>query len=261
MKFALIVAATMLVSCGSAVSQSADLPGIQDENARAAAIRDALVARGLVIAKNQATLSSNLSSPIAAVHADLGDVVEEGQVLLSFDCSVLHAAKARVEAQIDGAKANLKAKERLLKLRSSSQLDVELARSEADAVEAERQSVLAKLAYCEVRAPFAGRVARRHVDAYETISQNEPMFDLVGYDLRIHVIAPSNWMRWMKPGEPFEIEVEEIGTRYPAHVSVIGARVDHASQLVDLYGDLDGGHAELLPGMSGRVIFSSQVGQ
>lgn len=226
-----------------------------------ASAQDVLVARGLIIAKDQATLSSNLASPVSAVHAELGDVVEKGQLLLSFDCSILQASMARVDAQLTGARANLKAKTRLRKLKSSSQLEVELARSEAAALEAERVSVDAKLAYCDVHAPFSGRIARRHVDAFETISQNEPLFDIVGYDLRIHVIAPSNWMRWMKVGDAFEIDIEEIGNTYPAKVSVVGARVDHASQLVELYGDFKDQHTELLPGMSGQVRFPSRAGQ
>jgi len=222
---------------------------------------EALTARGLIVAKRQATLSSNVAAPIAEVFAELGDRVEKGRPLLRFDCSILEAAKAQVDAQLLGATANLKAKQRLRNLKSSSQLDVDLAKSEAATLAAELDSVNAKLSYCDVRAPYSGRIARRHVDAHETISQNEPLFDIVGYDLRIHVIAPSIWMRWVKPGEAFEIEIEEIGTRYAAKVSVIGARVDHASQLVELYGNFDSEHPELLPGMSGQVVFPSQASQ
>ena len=129
------------------------------------------------------------------------------------------------------ARANFAAKERLRGLKSASQLDVDLAKSEADALVAELASVDAKLSYCDVTAPYDGRIARRYVDAHESISQNDPLFDIVGADLRIQVIAPSSWMRWMKAGDPFEIEIEEIGNRYDADVSVIGARVDHASPI------------------------------
>ncbi|MEM1045006.1 MAG: efflux RND transporter periplasmic adaptor subunit [Pseudomonadota bacterium] len=226
-----------------------------------AVAQDTMVARGLVVAKERATLSSNLAAPVAAVHADLGDPVAEGTVLLTFDCSILEASQAQVEAQISGAEANLRAKERLLKLRSSSQLEVDLAKAELDALAAEMKSVLAKLRYCSVRAPFDGRIARRYVDPFETLSQDKPLFDIVGDSLRVHVIAPSTWMRWIAPGEPFDVEIEEIGKRFSASVSVIGARVDHASQLVELYGEFRSPPTGLLPGMSGRVSFPRQAGQ
>ena len=53
--------------------------------------------------------------------------------------------------------------------------------------------------YCTVKAPFNGTVVKIHVKQYQTISKNIEILELLdNTNLRIELIAPSNWLSWRK---------------------------------------------------------------
>ena len=69
---------------------------------------------------------------------------------------------------------------------------------------------------------------------------------------------PSKWLRWLKVGSPFRVLIDETGRRYNARVTIIGARVDPASQSVEVLGEFNEKPADLLAGMSGAARFIAQ---
>ena len=60
----------------------------------------------------------------------------------------------------------------------------------------------------------------------------------------------------MKLGMKFNVFLEENNREYPAKVEKIGARIDAVSQTIKIIGLIDGQFNDLLPGMSGRALFS-----
>jgi len=73
------------------------------------------------------------------------------------------------------------------------------------------------------------------------------------FKLRLNV--PSKWLAWLKPGTPFEVKIDETGRGYAAKVTAINARVDAASQSLELEGSITEGAGDLLAGMSGTARF------
>jgi hypothetical protein len=54
----------------------------------------------------------------------------------------------------------------------------------------------------------------------------------------------------------FKIEVDETGKSYPARITRLGAKVDSASQSLEITAIILGEHTELLSGMSGTAVFN-----
>jgi multidrug efflux pump subunit AcrA (membrane-fusion protein) len=59
----------------------------------------------------------------------------------------------------------------------------------------------------------------------------------------------------MRPGTPFEVAIDENGKSYKARVTAVNARVDAASQSIEVEGAIDNNAGELLAGMSGSARF------
>jgi hypothetical protein len=68
------------------------------------------------------------------------------------------------------------------------------------------------------------------------------------------VNAPSRWLAWLKPGERLDAVIDETGRRHAMRVARVAGRVDAVSQTIELETTFEGGGADLLPGMSGRVV-------
>ena len=209
-----------------------------------------------LVAYQQSVLSSELSAKIAAMPFREGDTFREGQTLVSFDCGLFRAQLNKAEASADAARQTLKVDQRLAQLNSIGALDVDLAAAKVRETEAEAGAMRATVGKCSLAAPFPGRVAKLDAQAYEFVSPGKPLLEILDTrHLELQMIVPSKWLSWLKPGAHFTVMVDELGKEYNAHIVRVGARIDPVSQSISLAGEVDGAHAELLPGMSGGASF------
>jgi RND family efflux transporter MFP subunit len=163
----------------------------------------------------EATLSTKLMGTVIAVLVQEGDVVRGGQPLLRIDARDLNAQRARVEAAQAEAEAVLgEAQLHVQRMRAlynddaapRAQLDAaETGYTRAAAGVAAARASAAELAavssYAVVRAPFAGTVVRRLVDAGSFAAPGAPL--LVVQDtrrLRVTVSAPPDAVRGLARG-------------------------------------------------------------
>lgn len=208
------------------------------------------------VAYQQSVLSSELSAKIAAMPFRDGDTFREGQTLVSFDCGLFRAQLSKAEASAEAARQTLKVDQRLAQLNSIGALDVDLAAAKVKETEAESGAMRATVGKCNLAAPFPGRVAKLDAQAYEFVSPGKPLLEILDTrHLELQMIVPSKWLSWVKPGAHFTVKVDELDKEYTAHIARIGARIDPVSQSISLAGEVDGAHAELLPGMSGSASF------
>ena len=204
----------------------------------------------------EATLSSRLAGQVQRVSVKPGDSFAAGQALVEFDCALLEQQLRKARAELDIAAATLASNRKLKDLDSISDLEVQIARAQSDKAQAELEAAQAQRSYCKLAAPFAGRVVARHCNAPENVTVGEPLLDIVALGTPvIQMFVPSVWLAWLAPGLGFDVEVRETGTRYPARIVRMGARVDAVSQTVEVFGKFSGDAQALLPGMSGSAIF------
>jgi len=214
--------------------------------------------QALLQAREEATLSSRLAGQISELEVRAGDSFVRGQLLLRFDCALGEQEAKKARAQLDIARATLASSLKLKALESISDLEVAIARAEQDKAEAELARSAIQLRYCELAAPWDGRVVERHGNPLENVAVGQPLLTIIGTDTpSIQMFVPSAALAWLTVGTEFELEVRETGKRYRARLSRVGARVDAVSQTVELFGEFLEQHAELLPGMSGSAFLQS----
>jgi multidrug efflux pump subunit AcrA (membrane-fusion protein) len=66
--------------------------------------------------------------------------------------------------------------------------------------------------------------------------------------------VPSKWLQWLRVGSAFNFKVDETGDVLQAKVERISAAVDAVSQTVKVVASVPKSPANVLPGMSGRVL-------
>ncbi|UPG95556.1 efflux RND transporter periplasmic adaptor subunit [Luteibacter aegosomatissinici] len=208
--------------------------------------------RVLVTAALETTLSSQMAGTLGDLRTSLGTRVERRALLAQFDCAEAQARAKVAVAELGMARQNLTAKQGMRKLNAVG--DVEVAQAETDVEKATGARSLAttQAGYCQVRAPFAARIAKVYVKPFQTVAEGTPLFDLVSDgDLKIRLNVPSPWLARLKEDLPIHVRLLETGKTYPAHISAINARVDAVAQTIELEARFDEPHAEVRPGMSG----------
>lgn len=212
--------------------------------------------RVLVIADMEATISSQFAGRVVTMPKQVGDTFRAGELLVGFDCHERQAGVQAAQAELLGARETHLAKLKLQSLGAVSDLDVTLAAATAEKAKSQLALAQAQQRYCVVHAPYSGKVVRVRAKTYESVQLGQPLLEIVNLaSLRAQLFVPSSWVRWMKPGKPFTIAVDETGQTYTARVARISGRIDGASQTVEVLARFDKVPANLLPGMIGKASF------
>ena len=204
----------------------------------------------------QTTLSAEIAASISKLPLRDGESFKKDQLLVAFDCALLTAQMNKGAATAEIARQGLDVSKSLEKLNSISTLEVFQATAKVKETEAELEAMKVNVSKCSLAAPYSGRIAKLHVDAYQYVTPGKPLMDIIDTSrLEVRLIVPSGWLAWLKSGNRFSIQIEELGKTYHATVVRLGARIDPVSQSLPIIGVIEGNHGELLPGMSGWANF------
>jgi len=213
--------------------------------------------RAQLMPRRYTTLAAEIGAKINRLPVAEGGRFAAGQTLVVFDCSLQQAQLNKAKAALDAASKMWSANKRLHELNSVGKVELDVSEAEATKARAEVASSQAVLSKCTTSAPFAGRVAEQKVREQQYVQAGQPLLEILDDSvLELEFIVPSKWLVWLKVGSGFQVAIDETGKTYPAKVQRIGAKVDPVSQSVKLAAAIDGKFAELIAGMSGRVLMT-----
>lgn len=225
-------------------------------------VADAAVpVRGVVRAVERAQISTDLMARVERIGFRAGEAFKKGDLLIAFDCQRYRADAQAAEATFREMKLTLTSNLQLEKFRAVGRHDVAISKARVDKADAEAQGLKARVAQCEIYAPYDGRVGELAINVHEQPQPNSPLLTIVGDGrLEIELIVPSNWLTWMKVSGRFDFNVDETKNQYSASVARIGAEVDAVSQMVKVIAVFDNAVVDVLPGMSGSAQFTQPNG-
>nr|WP_240352871.1 MULTISPECIES: efflux RND transporter periplasmic adaptor subunit [Pectobacterium] len=214
-------------------------------------------ARGILIAVDQATLSSDLAGRIIEIPFREGESFKKGDLLVRFDCSIYQAQLAAASAATRAAEAELSQNQQLAQMKSVGKHAVSLSAAHFAQAQAESQVYQIQVNRCRLLAPFDGQVVKRRAQTYESVAVGAPVLDIVNNrHLEINLLVPSRLLSVLKPGLTFTFTPDETGKPLQAKVTRLGARIDESSQTLGLTGTLAHTDETLMAGMSGTAQFS-----
>ncbi|MBU3055933.1 efflux RND transporter periplasmic adaptor subunit [Pseudomonas indica] len=215
-------------------------------------------ARGVLRARDQAMLASELAGRIVEMPFAEGQAFRKGDVLVRFDCSAYQAQLNAAQAAVRAAREELAHKKQLAALNSVGRFEVALAEARQAQAQAESQVYQVQVNRCTVKAPFDGQVVQRKVKPHESVAGGAPLLEIVdNRTLEIHLLVPSRWLGQLSAGQSFTFTPDETGQPLNAKVKRVGARIDEGSQTLLLIGELPEEPAGLLAGMSGTARFET----
>lgn len=210
--------------------------------------------RGVLRARNQAVLSSELPGRIIEMPFSDGQDFNKGDVLVRFDCSAYQAQLNAAQAATRATREELNHKKQLAALNSVGRFEVALAEARQAQAQAETQVYQVQVKRCSVTAPFDGRVVQRRAQPHESVASGAPLMEVVdSATLEIYLLVPSSWLSRLQPGQSFDFIPDETGKPFKATVKRLGARIDEGSQTLLLIGSLPEDVKGLLAGMSGTA--------
>jgi len=224
-------------SCGGqATSSLVDLPPVQVRIAQVQVepVEQYLTVSGRVEAAQSANVSTRMMGHVETIHAQVGERVSKGQVLVSIQNSELQAQQARAAAAVRQAKAGFQNAandyerfEALHEQGSASEKEwenvstrYEVAQAALDAARNAQAEVQAQFAYAEVKAPFMGRITQTFVKAGDMASPGMPLVALEdAAKLEVTALVPESDIALVETGMPAKVQVRSVDKMLSGTVS------------------------------------------
>ena len=211
--------------------------------------------RAVVQSLMQATLSAEIAARITHLRLREGDAFGAGERLVAFDCDIFEAQRDKVAAEVRAAQVKLENDRGLERTRSIGVLEVQLSEVALQRAQAEMRMAQINTDRCEIKAPWAGRVVQRKAHELEVAKLHQEILTIVSTEaMEVMAVVPSQWVRTLRPGQGFEVQIDETGSRHKAEVVAIGSLVDAVSQTLQVRGRI-ARDPRLLPGMTGTASF------
>jgi RND family efflux transporter MFP subunit len=162
------------------------------------------------------------------------------QLQVAQNVTSLHPDQVRIaEAQLDSDRAALR-----------------VAQAEVARREAMLGTMRKRFDDTTIRAPFAGQIAKRHLNAGEYVKENTPVFTLVALDpLKYTGTVPERFAPELSTGQRFELSVEAYaGQTFAGQVTRISPAVEVQTRSLALEGRVGNADNRLRPGFFAKGL-------
>ena len=181
-------------------------------------------------AEKQAQVLSRVSGLVGSLAAEEGDLVAEGDVLLTIDNPEYRYRLQQAEATTGNLRSRFQRFEAMLAEELSTEEEFQAARSDLANAEAEEGLARLNLSYTSVRAPFSGRVISRLVDPGQNVSVGTELMVMADFDpllARVHV--PSRQFNKLSLDQTVDLVLDSDGRLLKGRIKLISPVIDPAS--------------------------------
>jgi RND family efflux transporter MFP subunit len=203
-------------------------------------------------------ISAPMSELIDQVLVREGQPVAKGQVLARFRTGPLEAAAKGAQAQLKMAASDYERQKNLFKEGAVSQREVESAEAAWRLAQANEVQATKHWEDTDVRAPIAGVISVRSVEAGDRPGDGDPMFRLVNTtELEFEATVPSEFVPRIHVGSPVRLTVTGFAAGgVEGRVARINAAVDEATRQVKVYVRVPNPGGRLVGGLysSGSIV-------
>ncbi|MEJ2694067.1 MAG: efflux RND transporter periplasmic adaptor subunit [Candidatus Thiodiazotropha sp.] len=213
---------------------------------------------GVVDAAQKADLGFRISGKLEKLLVNEGDNVRLGQELARLDDRDAQIQLNSRQADFDQAHADYMRGRKLVDKGLISRSDYEKLEAQDASARAALELAKQNLAHTSLSAPFAGRIAKRHVDNFEEVAAKQTIYTLQDLSsMKIRVDVPESVMIRAKEGSDIEVVAlfDKIpGQSFPLAISEISTQANPDSNTFPVTFTIPRiDNYNILPGMSVTV--------
>ncbi|MCY1077840.1 efflux RND transporter periplasmic adaptor subunit [Archangium lansingense] len=212
-------------------------------------VRDTSEYLGSLLSRQSVNVLPQVAGYVRRIHVRPGQKVEAGAPLIDVDSRVETAALETARAQRTSSEVNLEQARRtrariesLYKEGLASAQELEQARAQVEALEANTRAAAAtetqrevQLQFNTVRAPFAGTVGDVLVRVGDFVSATTPLTSVAQADvLEVSVSVPSERARSLRPETPLEVLDSQGKVLISSPIFFVAPQADPRTQLVEV---------------------------
>ncbi len=206
-------------------------------------------------AEADAEVVARVGGSVLRVLVEEGQPVRAGQLLANIDPRQLRLELAQARAQLERIENDYRRQVELHQKGLIAAGAFESSRFDLAQRRAAHDLAALQLSHTELRAPFDGVVAQRHVRVGQNVAAGATAFRVVDSGrLRAELHAPERQLQRLRPGQPVVLSVDALpGRQFQARVARIAPTIDPRTATFKLTVELDNAGGTLKPGMFARL--------
>ena len=218
-----------------------------------------LETNGTLEAENDVELRARAGGPIVELLVEEGMQVAQGRLLARIDPAENRARMEIARVERNEAKMAYDRSQTLHESELLSQEAYDAARARYESAEAQLTGEQLLLSYTEIRAPFAGLIAERHIKLAQTVNVGDALFRISEFNsLLCPIQVPERELPRIRQGQQAWITVEAwLDTRFSAKVLRISPVVDFDTGTVKVTLEVST-EGKLRPGMFANVFLETE---
>lgn len=261
------LAAALIVACGDGeAAQAGGRPSGRPGADRQIPVEVAPVGRGTAARTSVVTgsveplrtvgVNAQLSGVLTAVLVEEGDAVGQGQVLARLDDRELAAQLRAAEARLTLVRGSLDRSRQLREAQVITAAELEADQADFAAAEAQLDQLRTRIGFATIRAPIAGVVTEKRLEAGDVASPQARLFTVADLGTLVVRLPVSEIdVAMMRVGEELDLTLDAMPDRtFRGRVRRIFPTADSVSRLIPVEVQLMGeGARRARPGFLARV--------
>ena len=232
---------------------------------------------GELRAAREATVRAELGGSMVQVTPQEGQSVRRGAIIARIEAATLEDARRSAQSAVKSAESQLEVARReadrtaqLVTAGALAQRDLEVARSNVTAAEAQLAEARARLvtaskqlADAVVRAPFDGIVADRAVNTGDVVTPGTALFTIIApSSMQLEASVPSEELGLLRLGAPVQFTVRGYKEPFEGRIDRISPQADPTTRQVPIFVSIPNTGGRLVAGLfaEGRVVSSAAEG-
>lgn len=242
------------------VASSTEATWVRVAAARRAPLSALYVTSATLRPERSATVTARTRGVVRELLVEEGDRVEAGQPLVRLEDDEQQIERRRAATVRAQEETELQRAQQLRAQRALSENELDTARREFD--DACHRLEVAELALqrTTIRAPFAGRVLRRHLDAGAMVADGTAVLDLAAVEpLEADLTVPERHVARLAVGQGVRLSVDATGDVVAARIARVAPSVDAASGTVRVTVSVQAPGLALRPGAFVRAAVVTET--
>jgi len=221
---------------------------------------------GVVDAVQKADLSFRIAGKLQTISVREGDQVTKDQLIAQLDKTDLNIRLGSVQADWERAEADFERAKSLVEKGHISRSDFDKLKAQESEAAAQLSSTKQDLIYAELRAPFAGWIAKRYVENFEQVNVNQGIVALQDISsLLVKIELPESVMIRVKPEDRNRILYARFDAipdkEFPLTFREAATQADATNQTYEVTFEMPAPTERvILPGMTATVVVEFHPG-
>ena len=217
----------------------------------------------------KAVIAARIDSVITTYNYKPGEKFTKGVSIVKLDNSQYRQVLLKAKAVLLEAETQLRFSEKVFQRNMElyrdgalgnqelerSKTDNEIAKSKIRLVRATLKMAQLNVNFCNITAPFAGKLIRKIIFEHEFVKTGEAVMEIIDdHKLLAFMHLPSSRINAVKTGAKMTFRIDETGVKHEGVVYEIAGMIDPGSRTFEVKAVLDNKAQTLAPGMSGVLI-------